>query len=195
VRLSHDFRDRFSTEVLDAMSRDRSVIIGVDADVRIGLLNDAWYQRARAYDAESSLASYDLGSGFLGAMTEEVRVEHVRFLDRVRQSGQPGQLDYDCNDEQHLRRFHLVAYPLSGGGLLMVHSTVFECGVDADPEEDFERRFENEHGLVLRCAYCGRYRSNVDVDLWERAGDPRRDQVGRVSHGMCYPCAAFLLGM
>jgi hypothetical protein len=43
--------------------------------------------------------------------------------------------------------------------------------------------------LVLRCAWCGRYRSG---DLWLELGEDDAPDPGRISHGICADCLAGL---
>jgi hypothetical protein len=178
---------------LDSIEDDDSIIIGLDAQLNIQLLNPAWDVQAEQFGASGALQCWQLERCILDAVSgAEGDFYRAAFVSAAH-GERPWRWAYDCDDEHTRRRYLLVSYPLGQGAQLLVHSKVYEMAVDGSPAQAIRARYRQDDGVIVRCAYCARFRHPARQSLWEATAEETRD-THDVSHGICHLCASFHFG-
>lgn len=178
---------------LNSIEDDDSIIIGLDAQLCIQLLNPAWDVQAEHFGATRALQRWQIGRPILDAVSGAEGDFYRDAFTGAAQGERPWRWAYDCDDEFTRRRYLLVSYPLGQGAQLLVHSKVYEVAVEGSPAQAIRARYLQDDGVIVRCAYCARFRHPARQSLWEATAEETRD-THDVSHGICHLCASFHFG-
>lgn len=178
---------------LERLAKDASTIVAIDERYATQWLNPGWEIFARENHGEAIPMRFGLGTCYLDGISGPLRGFYQAAFENALLTGEPFELDYECSSPQVFRRSHMLVLPVSGEGLLLVHSLVVERPHDRAEQPSLEEAYRLANGMILQCANCRRVRrkdgSSWDwVPAWIAATPPR------TSHGICACCRGFYWG-
>lgn len=184
------FLGRFELELLQ---RDASTIVAVDDAYAIRWFNPGWEAFARANGGAAIRSRFGLGTSYLDGIAGPLRSFFRAAFDNSMLTSEPFELDYECSAPEVFRQSHLLALPVIGEGLLLVHSVVVERPHAHDEHPSLESVYRLPTGVIVQCANCRRVKrrdgSSWDwVPAWVAALPPS------TSHGICASCRGLYWG-
>lgn len=191
--------DGFASAVDDyelaALAADRSTIIGVDADLRIALLNPAYARFAEQNGGGPRfLERWGLGASLMAAIPEVLTPFYGPRFRAALAASEPWQHTYECSSPDIERTMHLTAFPLGGRGLLLVHSLRVEVPHTRALVNASVEAYRSSNGLIVQCSHCRRLRHPDDANRWDFVPAAVIRAGRQVSHGICQPCAGHYFG-
>jgi hypothetical protein len=176
----------------ETLATDPAVIIGVWADFTIGYYNPAYLRFAADNGAPDIAARHGLGGSMLDALPAEVKDYYLGHLRGVLASGLPWEHDYSCDSPSLERSYRLIARPLGGKGLLLVHSLRMLAARDQVGKQLVGEDYRQWDGKLVQCCHCRRLRHATNPLLWDFVPAALSAAVQQdFSYGLCHPCQAF----
>lgn len=196
LRLAPGFGELLGPFDLEALARQPDTIYGLDADLRLAMFNPAWFAFADANGGAPAVArDWGLGRCVLEACPPVIREFYAQSLVTTLRQNQRWDHEYECSSPEMRRRMRLSAYPLrGGGGLLLVNALVFEAPT-ADPATDrttFDPAiYIDGQGIVHQCAHCRKVRRTSGPRHWDWVPELVAGPQVMVSHDLCDVCLDF----
>ena len=110
-------------------------------------------------------------------------------FERALATGKPWEHEYECSSAELYRRLHIIAYPIEGEHLLLVHARSFEAPHTREALLANNQIYEVQ-GFVKMCSHCRRVH-NPTGDRWDWVPNYLSGWHAKVSHGLCPPCSSF----
>lgn len=193
-----DLRDSSFASLLvsfgeDALAEHEGTIYGLWPDLTLAYFNPAWFRFAAENNGEPAISTqWGLGRSVLDAICEELQALYRNAYRDCLSSRAAWNQDYECSSGRIFRRFRMTAYPLADGqGLLVVNSLIAEQPHDSDarpPRVAEDRRYRDERGIVVQCAWCRRIRHPRRAARWDWVPAWVDRPPSATSHGICEPC-------
>jgi hypothetical protein len=199
MEITDEFARHFSAKDLDELDRDAAVIYGLDAELRLSLFNEAWFDFA-AHNGTSRrfYVDYGLGSSYIGALPQ---VLHGFFVERIRSSiehGKTWSFDYLCPSPVHYRKFRMNVMPLADlAGCLVTNRLLVEVPHEVELPSDAVRPIEayiRREGLVTMCSHCRCTRRVADPSHWDWVPQLVENPPEKVTHSICPSCFVYFHG-
>lgn len=198
------FYENFA-KLLDAypareLSSKPGSVYGIDAEFRLACANPAWFTFARDNNGEPEISSSWGGRSILEAMPPVVRDFYEQNYRTCLATGKKWQHEYECSSPERYRRFHQVAYPLTGGkGLLLVNAQVIEVPHSKDrvrPENTELAHYLDPNGFICQCAHCRRVKnfSVTTPQRWDWIPEWVNRCPPNTSHSFCPSCYGHYYG-
>lgn len=175
--------------LLDSAAQSGASAYAIDSDFRIVAVNDVFWRFAdQNGGAELRI---ELGkTSVVDAISGDLRDFYARAYRRALVENTRWEHEYECSSARLYRRFRLVAYPLHGRHLVLVHALHVELahplrGAPAD---------ENTYcidGYIRMCSHCRRVRNARVRARWDWVPAYVERSPLNVSHGLCGPCATY----
>ena len=193
LRLAPGFGELLAPFDPEVLARQPDTIYGLDAELRLAMFNPAWFAFADANGGMPAVArGWGLGRGVLEACPPVIRDFYAENLATALRKDQRWDHEYECSGPDVWRRMRLSAYPLrGGGGLLMVNALVFEEPTDAPagdrPSFDLATYIDG-HGIVHQCSHCRKVRRTSGPRHWDWVPALVAGPQILVSHDLCDVC-------
>jgi hypothetical protein len=175
------------------LAGDASTLIALDPHYSIQWVNPAWERFARDNGGAATLQRFAIGTSYLEGIGGPLRDYYRSAFDNALLTGEPFYLDYECSSSDVFRRFHMLALPVGGEGLLVTHSQIVERPHDREGHEALERAYRFPSGMVVQCANCRRVRRS-DGSSWDWVPAWVTATPEVTSHGICASCRGYYWG-
>jgi len=174
---------------LDALERSAETIFGLWPDLRLAYLNPAWHRFAADNGAPDLARSWPLGRSLVDAISGPLQQYYRTFYTFALERPTPSNLTYECSSPTVQRIYRLMAFPLSGAGLLVVHALIHAGSHPCSPPTPpLERHYRDRNGLITQCSHCRRVRRSDETRAWDWIPDWVAESPERTSHGLCPIC-------
>ena len=162
-------------------------------ELRIVKTNEGWRRFALANAGTETLRDWPLGAPVLDAISPVLRPFYDRAFQKALAEDRRWEHDYECSSAERFRRFRMVAWPIGGEFLAILHSLRFERPHDR-LEHPADLRVYAVDGVVSMCSHCRRVRNPDEVGRWDWIPGWLRIPPEEISHGLCPGCATYYYG-
>jgi hypothetical protein len=174
---------------LESLDGEAATVIGVSQDGRIALLNSAWSTFALQNGGDAMLGRWGLGAALLSAISGPLHDYYERAFVQVRASGDVFEQTYSCHSRSREREYRLRVYPLTDGGLLLMHTLSSSLPLASTAGDALRwTRYIDVDGLVHQCSNCRRVRRTSGVAAWDWVAELVEHPPSNTSHGICSVC-------
>jgi hypothetical protein len=196
------FTGIISPEDLVDIDDSSNTIYALWPDLRLAMVNQAWFDFARDNGADDRFfARWPIGGSIEDTLREPGGLEMKEAIERALDMQTVQSHTYQCSSPTIYRLMRVDAYPLGDQAILLSHAQVArathdEIGREASPGvvEDYS----DEVGMVVMCSGCRRARRPHTSD-WDWVPDfivrvPPNVSHGfcpNVSHGFCPACKSY----
>ncbi len=195
MKCTEEFRSYFGEDRLADLDEDDAIIYGLDAELRLALLNEAWYTFARLNDAPKRFfETYDLGGSYLDCVPRVLRPFFEEHLRHSLEQREPWSFDYQCPSPTLYREFRMQVLPMAdGAGCLVTNARLIEIPHqdDAESAHDLRAAYLDKHKFIVQCAHCRRTRRADLTTRWDWVPQFVRTPPPKISHGLCPACSAY----
>jgi hypothetical protein len=182
---------------LETLARHPATVYSLDDTLRVTWVNEGWHRFARDNDArpDCQLLVDPIGLSIVAVTPPAMRAFYARLFIQARsrlRGDPPARHVYECSTPTIHRTCVMHVYPVAGGGLLAVNSTLRELahGAIADAVVD---EYRTRDGVLTMCASCRRVR-RADGAGWDFVPSWVEAMPAGLSHGLCAVCAWDLYG-
>lgn len=161
-------------------------------DLRIVYVNEGWRRFARENGAPELAAGFDSSAPITDVCGEPLGAWYRARFSRVRTSGQPWSLLYECSSTLRYRELSMrVDMTPQRDGFVVVHSTVADAPLRRGSLSTASfAAHTSSNGLIIQCSNCRRARRATDGDTWDWIPQLVAQPPPNVSHGLCPSCDA-----
>jgi hypothetical protein len=174
---------------LDTLENDSSCIYALTRGLTLSYMNPAWYAFARKNGGQAVINErYRIGAYIADAFGEPFKSYYVDLYQRLLESGDIWQHEYECSSEVIYRMYQQTIYPLRDlSGLLVVNSLRIEQSADAGENAAILSAYTEPTGLTTKCVHCRRLRRVSKAPIWDSLA-PAKTTALNVSHSLCPIC-------
>jgi len=180
------FARLLASEGVEQLEAAPDTVYGVWSDWRLGYANPAWDHFAQGNGGAEVLRRWPLGADLRTAISAELWAMLAPGFEGALRSGAPWAHRYECSSPGIFREFQLIAFPLQGQGLLLVHRLVEERPHQRLAGEA-GATWRNENGHVVQCSYCRCLRRH-GTDEWVWVPEVVAKPVPETTHSICPTC-------
>jgi len=191
VELRSEFRGALTGIDLDVLDSDPATIVGVEPNLRIAFVNDAWFRFAAANGARWQPGEWGLGANLVDATPSDLRPFYDLLFAVALRTGEAVAHDYECSSAERYRKFRMRIHPLEGKGYLVTHTPTIERAHDLESHAPTDLEYLHASGLYLQCAHCRRTRHALVQNRWDWVPSYVSNPPSNVSHGLCPVCFAY----
>lgn len=113
-----DLHALLGSHATSALHEGAAAAYGVWSDGRLGFLNRGWFEFAQDNGGDAVLRDWGLGASIWAATPPPLREFYQAGFARAADDKAPWTHTYECSSPELLRKFHMIAYPLSDRALL-----------------------------------------------------------------------------
>lgn len=201
MEITELFVRRFRPDSLEAFDDDPSVIYGLNDELQLGLLNDAWFESAHAANASREFfENYGLGGSYVDAIAAPLRAFFEYRIRRSIDKGETWTFDYQCPKPNQFSMYRMQVLPLGAQdgaqdrGCLVTNASIIEIPRPEDDlvaTEDVLSIYVRDDGFVTQCAHCRQTRRVDKRSRWDWVPQLVWEELVPVSHGLCATCFAY----
>ncbi len=181
------FQRQITREQMDLYAAAPASVYGFTAEGRLAYTNPAW-DAFSAGNGGGEPARTVIGSSVFGCIPDPLQPFYRAGFAQAWSSQKPWSHTYECSSPTQQRFFHMVAYPLSAGGMIVANALRIER-----PHEEgasAAEPYRDALGVIRQCAHCRRVRGESPeewcfIPALLSAPDPK------TSHTLCGPCFTF----
>lgn len=180
------------TSILAALATSDDTVYVLSRDRRIVQTNEGWARFARANGGGDALARAS-GTVLDDVLPPPLRERYVAALERAFVTGERWEHDYECSSPELLRRYRMVAYPISSEHLVCIHSLLVEHPHEREASAASASTYA-VNGLITTCSYCRRIANPSGTARWDWVPAFVAEPPPNLSHGLCEACFALYYG-
>ncbi|MBD3258215.1 hypothetical protein GF377_07255 [candidate division GN15 bacterium] len=181
--------DLFAQFDREELFQSKNTCIGLDRDLRMVLLNPAYYNFARANNGSHILDQFGLGAPLLDAIEGGQRQFYEDLLRGAMAAQSVKHFDYECSSPTEYRVFRMIIYPVADGRGLLTEHAVSTIAPHDRPGATFDPgAYVDSDGIVHLCGHCRRVR-HLTHDRWDWCPEAMNHQD--LTHGLCNLCLDF----
>lgn len=195
-RVAEDFRPALRRWDLAELDAHGGTIYAVDADLRLGFMNQAWFRFAAANGGEPRISTeWPLGRSILECIPAPLRDFYEPAYRACFDAEEPWTHEYECSSPGRYRRYHQIVFALDDRrGLLVVNSLIVDRAYSVggqSPTPTEASAYIDRDGLITQCSHCRRIQHASEVDRWDWIPEWVADFPLETSHGLCPVCTYF----
>ncbi len=178
------------------LEEDRSIIYMLGPDLRILYCNKAWDEFATLNGVIGLNREAVLGKFILELIREPLKALYANGFAQAQYGLRPWEHDSEFSSSELFPHFHVRVLPLANSYLLVENSLIVESTQGSERPEvpSYPTSYLNDDGAFVMCSHCRRTRriNTNEVQIWDWVPEVIMSPAGRVSHGLCRNCRAYL---
>lgn len=186
INILPEYRESYQQFDLLSLSRSENTIIGIDRDLKVNLLNDAYYQFALQNNGEDIKERFSLGSNILSAISGEQREYYKYLFRKLFDSNKHHSHDYECSSVEKYRLYKMFLYPSKDNVVLLLeHTRIEEKPINQKEISSDPKDFIDKNNVMVQCGHCRKVR-NIHNKQW--CWLKESFTYKRISHTICNIC-------
>lgn len=193
VKASAQFQEYFGADRLADLDEDDAIIYGLDDQLRLQLLNNAWFRFARHNNAPLDFNKrFTLGASYADALPDTVRDFFVDHIREAIAAHKPWAFDYQCPSPSLYRDFRMQVLPMADQrGCLVSNALIVEMPHPDEPTAlaDMRASYFDPSDMIVQCCNCRRTQRVDRPNRWDWVPELVKNLPPRTSHGLCPACS------
>jgi len=192
AHLSSSFSPFLEGFDLDGLESHAGSIYGLLPDLTLGYFNPGWERFAAENGGEPAISHrWPLGASVLTACSALLKAFYISAYKDCLARNLPWEHLYECSTPELERRLHMIVYPLSRKGLLVVNSLVMIRPHDPKARPPFPpiaELYDDQNGMKHQCSHCRRLQRADDPLRWDWIPEWVKHPPESLSHSLCPVC-------